>query len=212
MRVVGIIPSFKHIRLDETLSPQLYAAFRQLPWSGTGAVIMLRPKTDAMGVSAALQTTIRNMEKDAKVTVSTMNEVRWKSLATERFRTGILLLFAASAIFLSLVGIVGVVSYTVVQRNREIGLRVALGAESRDIVRLVLKQALVPATFGLAAGIFGSFAATRLLTGYLFQIAPGDPATFVTAVSILAIATFAAGLLPARRALRVDPMVALRHE
>ena len=141
-----------------------------------------------------------------------MAQVRWKLLASERFRTAVLLIFAGTATFLALIGIFGLVSYTVAQRHREIGLRVALGAAYSRIVSLMLRQALMPAVLGIVAGILGALAASRLLAAFLYGVQPTDPATFGAAIGLFLCAAFIAALVPALRSFRVDPVVALRHE
>ena len=130
----------------------------------------------------------------------------------ERFRTSVLLMFAAVALFLALAGIFGVVSYAVTQRQREIGLRIALGAGRASIARLVMRQAMLPSLLGLIVGLAASFGLTRFLKAYLFAIQPTDPPTFLSVVAGLILAALLASFLPARRACRIDPMSTLRHE
>ena len=120
--------------------------------------------------------------------------------------------FAALAFILAAVGIYGIVSYSVAQRTREIGIRVALGAQNRDVLGLVLKEALHLTLFGVALGLIGSFAATRVLTSLLFAVKPTDPATFICLSLLLTLVALLACYIPARRATKVDPLVALRYE
>ena len=141
-----------------------------------------------------------------------MAQVRWKLLASERFRTAVLLVFAGTATFLALIGIFGLVSYTVAQRQREIGLRVAFGATYSRLMSLMLRQALVPTVLGVVAGTVGALAASRLLSAFLFEVPATDPATFSAAIGLFLCAAFVAALVPALRSVRVDPVVALRHE
>jgi putative ABC transport system permease protein len=141
-----------------------------------------------------------------------MSEVRWKLLATERFRVGVIISFAGSAVFLAIIGIVGLVSYTVSQRQREIAVRVALGAKRRDVLQLASRHAFLPALVGLAFGVCGAAVVTRLLTTYLVDIQPLDLPTFATAIGTLAMTTFGASVIPARRALEIEPSEALRAE
>ena len=153
-----------------------------------------------------------NLEKDVRLEVLTMAQVRWKLLASERFRTAVLLVFAGTATFLALIGIFGLVSYTVAQRHREIGLRVALGATYSRLVSLLVRQALVPAVLGIVAGTAGALAGGRLLAAFLFGVPATDPATFGAAIGLFFCAAFVAALVPALRGFRVDPAAALRHE
>jgi putative ABC transport system permease protein len=130
----------------------------------------------------------------------------------ERFRTSVLLIFAFVALFLALAGIFGVVSYAVSQRQREIGLRIALGARRANVARLVMQQAIAPSIVGINAGLAASFGLTRFLKTYLFEIQPTDATTFLGVVVGLMLAALLASFIPARRACRIDPMSALRHE
>ena len=139
-------------------------------------------------------------------------QVRWQLLAAERFRTAVLLVFAGTATFLALIGIFGLVSYTVAQRHREIGLRVALGATYSRLVSLMLRQALVPAVLGIVVGTVGALAGSRLLAAFLFGVPATDAATFSAAISVFFCAAFVAAFVPALRSFRVDPASALRHE
>jgi putative ABC transport system permease protein len=133
-------------------------------------------------------------------------------VAQRRFQALLLLLFAGVALVLSVVGVYGVVSYAVVHRTPEIGLRLALGAQRENILRLTIARALRPILAGLAVGLAGALVASRLLTSLLFEVKPSDPATFALVAALLGIVALAACLIPARRATRVDPMVALRYE
>ena len=177
-----------------------------------GSTIMLRAKPGARAITDRTKAILLNLEKDSRVNVLTMAQVRWKLLASERFRTAVLLVFAGTATFLALIGIFALVSYTVAQRHREIGLRVALGATYSRVVSLMLRQALIPAVLGLVAGILGALAASRLLAAFLFGVQATDPATFGATIGLFFCAVFVAALLPALRSFRVDPAVALRHE
>ena len=123
-----------------------------------------------------------------------------------------LAVFAAVAIILAAVGIYGVIAYNVAQRTREIGIRMALGAQRRAMLAMILRQCLTMAAIGIAVGLIGAFAATRLLSALLFGIAATDVATYVSVILLLAAAAFVAGLFPARRAMKVDPVVALHYE
>jgi putative ABC transport system permease protein len=212
LTVVGIVPDFKLTRLDGEVSLQMYTSMLQQPMGAQASTIMLRAKPGARAITDRTKAILLNLEKDSRVDVLTMAQVRWKLLASERFRTAVLLVFAGTATFLALIGIFGLVSYTVAQRHREIGLRVALGATYSRVVSLMLRQALIPAVLGLAAGILGALAASRLLTAFLFGVQATDPATFSATIGLFFCAVFVAALLPALRSFRVDPAVALRHE
>jgi putative ABC transport system permease protein len=135
-----------------------------------------------------------------------------ESVAAPRFRTLLLGIFAAVAMCLAMAGVYGVMAYVVGQRSNEIGLRMALGASTGDVLRLVLGQGLVLAAIGLALGLAGAAAASRLLTTMLFEVKPTDPMTYVAVAAVLATVALAASYVPARRAAAVDPLVALRQE
>jgi predicted permease len=213
LRVVGIIPDFKLARLDGEVSLQMYTSMLQRPiFAGTSA-IMLRAKPDARAIAEQTKAVLLNLEKDMpSVEAMMMAQKRWALVAPERFRTAVLLIFAGTATFLALVGIFGLVSYTVTQRHREIGLRVALGATYTRLVSLMLRQALVPAVLGIIAGFAGALAGARLLNAFLFGVEATDPASFGAAIALFFCASFIAALVPALRSLRVNPAVVLRHE
>ena len=213
LRVVGIVPSFKLTRLDGEVSLQMYTSMQQEQGAFAGAsAIMLRTKPGARAIADRTKAVLLNLEKDSRLDVRTMAQVRWKLLASERFRTAVLVIFAGTATFLALIGIFGLVSYSVAQRHREIGLRVALGATYSRLVALMLRQALVPAVLGIVAGTVAALAGSRLLAAFLFDVQATDPATFSAAIGLFLCAAFVAALVPALRSFRVDPAVALRHE
>ena len=135
-----------------------------------------------------------------------------RSVAQPRFLAILLSVFATLALALAAVGVYGVMSFSVAQRTREMGIRMALGAQPRDILRLVLGQGMALAVIGVAAGLLGSFAVTRLMSSLLYQVSAADPITFIVISLLLTGVALGASFIPARRALKVDPMVALRHE
>src|SRR5262249_10368453 len=144
--------------------------------------------------------------------ISTMNEVLHESLARERFTVLLLTIFAGVALILSAVGIYGVMSYVVTQRTREIGLRLALGSDSRHVLRIVTLQGAELAITGVAIGLAGAAALTRLIATLLFDVGTADPSTYAIIAALLTGVALGASFIPARRAMKVDPMVALRYE
>jgi putative ABC transport system permease protein len=153
------------------------------------------------------------MDKDMPIyEVSTMDHLLSNSVVQPRLNLTLLVTFAALALLLAAVGIYGVMAYTVTQRTHEIGIRMAIGAQSEDVLKQVLAEGVRLAVIGLAIGLAGSFAATRLIATMLFGVKPTDPLTFAAVAVILTSVTMAACYIPARRATRVDPMVALRYE
>jgi putative ABC transport system permease protein len=210
--VVGVIPTFRHARLDQEPKPQIFLSYRQEVTGASGSAIMVRAAPGDSEVVAAVTSVLRRFEKDLEMTVLTMDNVRWRLLATERFRVAVLLTFAGSAVFLALVGIFGLVAYAVGQRQREIAVRVALGAVRRHILHLTSREAISPALVGLALGALGATLSTRLLSSFLVDVQPVDVPTFAAALAVLALAAVVAGVIPARQALTIDPAEALRSE
>jgi len=153
------------------------------------------------------------MDKDQAVyQIATMEQLLADSISLRRFSMLLLLIFAGVALLLASVGIYGVISYSVTQRTCEIGVRLALGARRRDIIHLVVRQGIVMTLAGVGIGLVATFALTRLLAALLFNVSTTDPATFIIIPVALTIVALGACLVPARRAAKVDPMVALRYE
>jgi predicted permease len=209
--VVGVIPTFTITDIQSEPTPQVYLPSQQNS-DFTTATVLFRARPDSTGIDQAVAAVARSLEPDAQVEVQTMTGVRWKQLAMERFRTTVLLVFAGTAVFLAIVGIFGVVSYSVVQRTREVGLRIALGATRGQVAGLLARQTLVPSALGLLVGTAAAIGLSRFLSAFLFGITPTDPATYVSAFALLALAATAAALLPARRVNAISPTEALRHE
>jgi putative ABC transport system permease protein len=162
---------------------------------------------------AAIQSAIREIDKDQPVyQVQTIDELIRDSVATRRFALTILILFAVLALVLAVSGIYGVISYSVTQRTQEIGIRMALGARATDVLRLVLTEFMRLTVVGVALGLVGAYLLTRLMTSLLFGVTPTDVTTFVLVSITLSLVALVACLIPARRAARVDPLVALRYE
>jgi putative ABC transport system permease protein len=164
-------------------------------------------------VAAAARNQIASMDKELPVfNLRTMEDYIGVALGRSRFDTFLFTLFASLALVLTMVGIYGVMAYTVVQRTREIGIRIALGATRGDVLRMVLGKSFVITGLGLLLGIAGATALTRLLSSFLYHVRPVDPLTFVTVAVMLGAVSLLASYIPAWRATRVDPMVALRYE
>lgn len=214
--VVGVIPTFKISRLDGDASPQVYTPYLQnQPLAGPlagASTLMIRARAGEGDVSTAVGRVLAQMEPDLRLTVTTMGAVRWKLLATERFRTFVLSTFAVTAVGLALIGVSGLVAANVVQRYRDIAVRLTLGATRGHVMRLVIRDAIAPATLGLAAGLGIARLTAHVLTTFLFGVQALDPWTFATVTVVLGGAVLVAGVLPARRVARIDPLVTLRHE
>ena len=209
--VVGVIGDVKYGGLDQQTKPEMYAPFSQRSWPFMRVVV--RTKSDPMNLAAAIRTETRAIDKDQPVDkLTTMSSVVSASIATRRFYGQLLGAFAALAFILAAVGIYGIVAYSVTQRTREIGIRMALGAKQNDVLRLVLAEGFRLAILGVVLGLAGAFAATRVLTSLLFEVKPTDPMTFIGLSILLAAVALFASYIPARRAAKVDPLVALRYE
>ena len=209
--VVGVVADQRFFGWDSDLYPATYFPFAMRPERGMAFVV--RTKIDPMSVSSSVRQTIWAVDKDLPFTeVQSMEQRLSASFAGRRFHMILLGVFAGLAMVLSLVGIYGVMSYSVAQRSREIGVRMALGAERRHVLRLVLGQGLVLTLIGIAAGLGGAFALTRFLATLLYGVHPTDALTFTVVPLLLAAISIMACYIPARRATKVDPLVALRYE
>ena len=175
--------------------------------------VVVRSPGSSAGVISAAKREIWSLDSEIPLNrVQSMDELLGESLAERQFNMSLLGLFAGLAMILVVVGVYGVISYNVAQRTNEIGIRIAIGAGRVSILKMILGQGAQMAAVGLAIGGLGAFAATRLMTKVLFGVAPTDPATFVVAMLLMTVTVIAACFVPAVRAMRVDPMVALRHE
>jgi putative ABC transport system permease protein len=209
--VIGVVGDVKHTGLDATVRPMTYWPYARNPY-GT-MTVAVRTAADASQAGNSIAALVRHMDPDLVVAgVSTMEEVVANSVAERRITMLLLTIFAGAALLLSAVGIYGVIAYSVTQRTQEIGIRMALGAQQRDVLRMVIKQAVILAGAGIAAGAAGAFGLARLMEGLLFEVRPADPLTFGIVSAILAAVAIFASYVPGRRATRVDPVVALRAE
>jgi len=214
MTVIGVVGDVKHSGLNQPTDPAVYEPFSQSDerWRRF-MTLVIRARDASPGLVEEVKKQIWSLDGQIPVSdVHAMDELIAVSLAQQRFNMLLLGLFAALALILAAVGIYGAMAYAVNQRTHEIGIRTALGAQRRDVLRLVMKDGAKIALFGIASGIAGALALTRLMTSLLFEVKPTDPATFAGVAILLALVALAACYIPARRAMRVDPMVALRYE
>jgi putative ABC transport system permease protein len=210
--IVGVVGDVRHTGLDEEPGPEFYVPYTQAPESYMALVVRAKVG-NASGVAAGVRGAIREWDREQYVpAVEPMTQLIAESVADRRFNALLLGLFAFTALLLASVGIYGVTSYTVAQRTHEIGVRLALGARPADVLRLVLWQGLRLILFGVAVGIVAALALTRLLAGMLYGVSATDPPTFTAIALILTAVALVACYVPARRATKVDPMVALRYE
>jgi putative ABC transport system permease protein len=211
MSIVGVVGDVKQLGLDSSAEPEVYLPHLQVPAASMSLVI--RTTSDPLSVAAAVKNQIQTIDKDLPIDdAKTMQQLLAESVSGRRFNMLLLTVFAVVSLLLAIVGIYGVMSYAVTQRTQEIGIRMALGAKAGDVLTMVVKNGMSLALIGVGIGLAGSFALTRLLATLLFQVAPTDAVTF-TGVSIcLIVAALMACYIPARRATKVDPLVALRSE
>jgi putative ABC transport system permease protein len=215
--IVGIVGDVRHRGLDTDPRPEIYLPHAQFP-AGTGTALrtlrlVLRTETDPARFTGALRAAVAELDPEIPLAeVQTMEEALGAWAAERRLTMLLVGGFALLALTLGAVGVYGVIAHLVVQRTREIGIRIALGAVPREILQLVIAQGAWLAGLGIVAGMLGALAVTRLLTGLLFQVRPTDPVTFAGTALLLALVAAAASLIPALRATRVDPIEALRAE
>jgi len=210
--IVGVVGNTKDLTLDLASYEAVYTPYAQAPSWNTMA-LTIRTTFAPLALARPVHELVLGIDKDQPVSkVRTMDEVVEASVAAPRFRTLLLGLFGLAALLLAGLGIYGVMSYSVSQRTREIGIRIALGAERSEVIRLVLRHGLVLTLAGLGTGLVGALGLTHLLSSMLYEVRPTDPLTFVGVTVVLTASALLASYIPARRATRVDPMVALRYE
>lgn len=213
--IVGVVGDVKYSGLDSPPAPQLYVPYNLTDWLGWSRSMYLAIRTsgDPASLVPAVRQALASFDNEIPLAnIATMDQLLDESVAEQRFRTWLLGGFAALALLLASVGIYAVMSYSVGQRTGEIGIRMALGARPLDILGLVLGQAAGLAGVGLLVGIVGAFALTRTMSGLLFSVSASDPMSFVVACLILVSVALLASFIPARRATKVNPVVALRYE
>jgi putative ABC transport system permease protein len=209
--IVGVVGSVRHLGLDVEPRPEIYYHTNTSP--PFGPVVVIRTKADPQRLISIARAKVRELDRDVPISnVNTMEQLVAQSVAQRRFGMFLVGIFAALALVLAVVGIYGVVSYSVAQRTNEIGVRMALGASASDVLRLVLRNGMTLALIGVGIGLAAAFAATRLMAAMLFDVKPTDAATFaIVSVGLILVALLAC-YVPARRAMKVDPLVALRYE
>jgi putative ABC transport system permease protein len=209
--IVGVAGDVRQLGLSHEPPPLLYLPYEQFALPFTNVFVRSTLPTNA--VASLLRTQLTSIDPDLPlVDVMTLQSVMDRSVDDPRFRTILIGLFALLALVLAAVGVYGLISYSVTQRTREIGIRVALGAQPRQVLTPVIREGVVLAALGIAIGLAGALALTRLLASFLFGIGATDPLTFVIVSVLLIVAALLASYIPSRRALRVDPLIALRAE
>jgi len=209
--IIGVVGNVKFEDLTAEFSPESYIPYGQLQFGSI--TIVMRSSKDPQGLAKPIASAVQSLDKDLPTYASkTVEQYLDGAIAVPRFNTFLLAIFAALAMVLTAVGLYGVISYTVAQRTHEIGIRMALGAQPGDMMRLVVGQGMRLALFGVGVGFIAALGLTRFLSSLLFGISSTDPVSFAAVVAMLFTVVLLACYIPARRAMRVDPMVALRYE
>jgi len=214
--IVGIVGNIKHRGLDAPDRPEMYVPYRQPLFSNVTVrpmQIVVRTAGDPLAAAATVRREIARLDPDQPISdVRTMDERIGRSLESRRFNMILLAAFAALALALAAIGIYGILAYAVTERTHEIGVRLALGAQRRDVLSMIVAQGMAMTAAGAAIGVVAALAVTRLMSSLLFGISAADPMTFAAIPLLLGVVAFVACYVPARRATRVDPLVALRTE
>jgi predicted permease len=212
LTIVGVVGDVREDSLERPPSPTIYVNYRQRPQATYQFAILMRTVGDPSTVISSARTIVREIDPTVPPTFGTFTQVLASSLKSRRFNLLLVGAFGSAALLLAIAGLYGVMAYAVTRRTSEFGIRMALGASSGNIRGIVLKQGLVVATTGVVIGIVSALALTRVLRSLLFGLSATDPATFAAVAALLIFVALFACYIPARRATKVDPMVALRYE
>ncbi|HSE32683.1 MAG TPA: ABC transporter permease [Pyrinomonadaceae bacterium] len=214
LTIVGVVEDTKNAGMDKPAGPELYFQMRQVnQFIGANVNFVVRGANDSVALESSIRNVVRELDPTLPVyNLWSMNEVVSKSMVQPRFLALLLATFSGIALFLAAIGIYGVMAYSVAQRTQEIGVRMALGARPLHVLRLVLGQSLGMLLIGIVIGLAGAFALTRLMRTLLFEITATDPLTYVSVIGLLTVVALLACYVPARRAAKVDPLIALRYE
>jgi predicted permease len=209
--VVGVVADSRNFTLEREPWPEIFIPYQQQP--SLFMTFVLRTKDDPMRLAAGMRQAVESVDANEPVAnIQTMDDIVQKLVAPRRFKLVLLGSFALLALVLGAVGLYGVISYAVTERTHEIGIRRALGAQRNDVLKLVIGQGFKLALTGVGIGILGAMTLTRFLSSLLYGVKPTDPLTFVSVSLLLIAVSLLAAYIPARRATKVDPMVALRYE
>ena len=212
LTVVGVVGDVRDHALETAPRPTVYVDYRQRPRAAWSFTVVMRTSGPPDSIFSSARSVLHRLDPNIPPEFGTFSQVYSASIGARRFSLTLVAIFSLTALLLATAGIYGVISYSVAQRTREIGVRMALGATAREILAMVLKQGALTGAIGISAGILGSLVLTRWLQSQLFEVSPTDPVTFLGVALLLILVSLAACWIPGRRATRVDPMVALRYE
>jgi predicted lysophospholipase L1 biosynthesis ABC-type transport system permease subunit len=213
LTIVGVTGNVRTQGPEANFLPEIYAPYTQHPWLKTPRQLLIRTNVNPLAIIPSIRRVIGELDPDQPIAdIRTLEAVILQPLALRRFLTDLLSGFAAMALFLAAVGVYGVMAYSVSQRLREMGIRIALGATQRNVLGIILADGLRCGLFGICLGVAGSFGATRLLSSQLYGVKSTDPWMFISVTLLLALVAAIAAYMPARRAARVDPIAVLRDE
>jgi len=209
--VVGVVANVREDALEKEPVPEIFVPYLQQP--SFSMAFVLRTESSPLILAGAVREAVQSIDKNQPLSgATTMDEVIAKSVAPRRFRMLLLGLFALLALLLAVIGVYGVMAYSSTQRTHEFGVRIALGADRQDILKLVVRQGFKLALLGVSIGVGGALLLTCVLSSLLYEVSAHDPLTFSAVAALLMLVALAASYIPARRAMKVDPIVALRYE
>jgi putative ABC transport system permease protein len=212
MTIIGVVGDVRQRGPEREPMPECYMTYQQHAFNGPDLSVVVRTTGDPGALTETLRRMARERSPDVPMKFTTMDAVLSDNVAAPRFRTLLFTVFAGLAVFLAMAGVYGVMAYAVGQRSSEVGLRIALGASTGSVLRLVLGQGLALASLGLALGLAAAVASTRLLTTMLFRVQPNDPVVYLAVAVLLGVVALVASYVPARRASKIDPLTAIRQE
>ena len=209
--IIGIVKDIRNEGLDREPYPQMYAPYAQFP--RRSMTLVARAASAPLGLVPSIRRELTGVDQDQPLyNVRTMEQVMAESIARRRFNMLLITIFASVGLILAVVGVYGVISYSVTQRTHEIGIRLALGAQSKDVLKLVVKHGMASVFIGMSVGLVGAVTLTRVMESLIFGVSTTDPVTFTAVTALLTLVALLACYIPARRATKVDPMIALRYE
>jgi putative ABC transport system permease protein len=212
MTIVGVVGDVRQYGPAREPQPEVYMPYQQHMYNGATLRVVVRSETDPAAVGASIQRKARERSPEASVRLTTMNALLAQHVAKPKFRAWLLSLFTIVALCLAMAGVYGVMAYVVGQRSKEIGLRMALGASTSNVLWLMLSRGLKLTSIGLGLGVLGALASSRLVSGMLFDVKPHDAVTYTVVVAGLGLLSLLATYVPARRATKIDPLLVLRQE